>query len=100
MGPVVLDKFVKFCGPSLNRSPRNSTRSRRRRYFRQFFRYNFRPEVDDNVLSGVAVDNVGMDVPVKCGDSRSNGFCDIRGADFVSNERTRRRLSQNVKVVL
>ena len=36
----------------------------------------------------MAVDNVGMDVPIKFGDSRSNGFQDIRGADFVSNERT------------
>ena len=31
---------------------------------------------------------MGMDVPVQFGDSRSNGFRDIRGADFVSNERT------------
>ena len=29
-----------------------------------------------------------MDVHVKFGDSRSNGFQDSRGADFVSNERT------------
>ena len=36
----------------------------------------------------MAVDNVGMDVPIKFGDSRSNDFRDIRGADFVSNERT------------
>ena len=31
---------------------------------------------------------MGMDVPVQFGDSRSNGFRDIRGADFVSNKRT------------
>ena len=36
----------------------------------------------------MAVDNVGMDVPIKLGDSRSNGFRDIRGSDFVWNERT------------
>ena len=36
----------------------------------------------------MAVDNVDMDVPRKVGDSSSNGFQDIRGADFVSNERT------------
>ena len=39
----------------------------------------------------MAVDNVGMDVPIKFGDSSSNGFRgfrDIRRADFVSNERT------------
>ena len=35
----------------------------------------------------MAVDNVGWDVPVNFGDSRSNGFRDIREADFVSNER-------------
>ena len=36
----------------------------------------------------MVVDNVGVDVAIKCDDSRSNGFRDIRGADFVSNERT------------
>ena len=36
----------------------------------------------------LVVDNVGMDLPIKFGDSRSTGFLDIRGADFVSNERT------------
>ena len=33
-----------------------------------------------------AVDNVGMDGPIKFGDSRSNGSRDIRGA-VLSNER-------------
>ena len=64
----------------------NSTRNRRRQYFRQFCCYNFRPEVDNDVISGVVVDNAGMDVHVKFGYSRSNGSRDIRGADFVSNE--------------
>ena len=37
--------------------------------------YNFRPEVDDNdVISGVAVDYVGVNVHVQFGDSRSNGW--------------------------
>ena len=36
----------------------------------------------------MAVDNVSMNVPIKIADSRSNGFRDIRGLDFVSNERT------------
>ena len=45
-----------------------------------------RPEIDNGVnISGLAV---GMDVPTKFSDSRSNGFRDIGGADFVSNERT------------
>ena len=52
------------------------------------FPYNFRPEVDNDVISDTAVDNVSVDVPIKFGDSRSNGFRDIRGADFVLNERT------------
>ena len=47
-----------------------------------------RLEIDNDVISGVAVDNVGVDVHIKFGDSRSNGFRDIRGADFVSNKRT------------
>ena len=37
-------------------------------------------------MSGVAVDNVGMDVCVKFDLSRSNGFPDIQGAEFVWNE--------------
>ena len=56
--------------------------------FDSFFRYNFRPEVDNDVISGLAIDYVGMGVQVEFGDSRSNGPRDIRGADFVSNERT------------
>ena len=42
----------------------------------------------------MAVDNVGVDVPIKCGDSRSNRFRDIRGADFVTNKRTNTSLSK------
>ena len=55
------------------------------------FPYNFRTEVDIDVISGMAVDNVGMYVHVEFGDSRSNGFRDIRGAHFVSDERTNQR---------
>ena len=50
------------------------------------FHYNFRPEIDNDVISGVAVDYIGMDVRVKFGDSRSKGSWAIRGADFASNE--------------
>ena len=50
-----------------------------------------RPEVVNDVISGVGVDNIGTDVRMKFGDSRSNGFRDIRGANFVSNERTNER---------
>ena len=41
------------------------------------FPYNFRPEMANDVMSGVVVDNVGMDVCATFGDSRSNGFRDI-----------------------
>ena len=34
------------------------------------------------------LDSVSIDVPIKFGDSMSNGFRDIRGADFVSIERS------------
>ena len=40
---------------------------------------------NNDVISGMAADNVGMDASIKFGDSRSNGFRDIRG-DFVSNK--------------
>ena len=92
VGPVVLNKCLKFHDPSLNRSRKNSTRSLRRQYLRQFPPYNFRPEVANDVISSAAVDNVSIDVPIKFGDCRSSGFRDIRGGDFVSNERTWRRL--------
>ena len=36
----------------------------------------------------MAVHYVGVDVRVKFDDPRSNGSRDIRGADFVSDERT------------
>ena len=38
------------------------------------FSYNFRPEVAGDVISGVVIENVGVDVIVKFGYSRSNGF--------------------------
>ena len=40
------------------------------------------------MISDVSVDYVGVDVRVKFGDSRSNGSRDVRGNDFMSNERT------------
>ena len=36
----------------------------------------------------MVVENVDMDVPIKFGDSWSDGFRDIRGADFVLSKRT------------
>ena len=46
--------------------------------FSTVFPYDRRPEVDNGVISDMAVDNVGIDVPIKFGDSRSNGFQYIR----------------------
>ena len=40
------------------------------------------------MISGEAVANVGLDVTAKFGDSRSNSFRYMRGADLVSNGRT------------
>ena len=70
--PIVLDKCVKFRDPCLNCSW-------------EVFLYDFRPEIDNDIKYSVAVDYVGMDCREK--NSRSNGSRDIRGADFMSNER-------------
>ena len=56
------------------------------------FRYNFRPEVDNDVMSGGSVDNVGVDVRVKFGDSRSNGFRDTNEQDEASPNNVKLRL--------
>ena len=73
MGPIVLDKCVRFRGHSINSSQEIPPEAVRIGIFDSFFRYYFRPEVDNDVISGVAADNVGMDVWVKFGDSRSKG---------------------------
>ena len=59
-----------------------------------FFCYNFRVELDNDVVSGVAVDNIGMDVRAKFGDCGANGFRDIRGDDFVSSVSSERTNEQ------
>ena len=73
---------------------RNSTQSCRRQYFHHLFRSNFRPEVDNDVISGAAADYVLFYVRVKFADSRSSGVRDIRGADFMSNNEHDRSLSK------
>ena len=61
----------------------------RRGIFHSFFHHNFQPEVDNDIISGVAVDYVDVDVHEKFVDSAgSNDSRDIQGAVFVSNERT------------
>ena len=44
---------------------------------KQLLSDNFRPEVVNDVISGVDVEEVGMNVRVKFGDSRSNSSGDI-----------------------
>ena len=46
--------------------------------FSTVFRCGFRPEVVGDVIFGANVGQVGMDVPVKFGDSISNGSRDIQ----------------------
>ena len=52
---------------------------------------NFRPEAVSDVISGVDVEQGGMNVHVKFGDSRSNCSRDIRLPHFVTNDASRRR---------
>ena len=68
MGPVVLDKHVKFHDPGLNRSREIPPEALGCGIF-YCFPFNFRAEVDNDVVSGRAVENVGMDVPKEFGDS-------------------------------
>ena len=68
---------VKFRDPYLNRSREIPPEAVGGGIFDSCFRYKFRPEVDNDVLSGVAVDYIVMDVHLKCVDSRSNGSRDI-----------------------
>ena len=87
MEPLVLDKRVKFDDHSLNCSREIPPEAVDGAFF-IVSPYNFRTEVCSDVISSVNVDNVGMDVPIKFGHSRSNGFRDIREAHFASDERT------------
>ena len=66
----------------MNRSRETSPEAVGGGIFDPFCPCNFWQEVENDIISGMAVDNV------KFSDSRSNGFQDIRGADFMSNERT------------
>ena len=87
-GADCLNEYVKFRDSCLNYSREIPPIPVKGGIFDSFFHYNFRPEVGNDVISGVTVYYVGVDVRVKFGDSRSNVYRDIRWADFVSNERT------------
>ena len=73
----------------ITRSPPNGGEAKRRAtkirpkavcgvIFRRLFHCSFRPEVVGDVISGADVGQVGMNVPVKFGDSSSNGSRDIQ----------------------
>ena len=51
--------------------------------FDSSFRDNFRPEVDSDVISGVAIKQLGVNIRVEFGDSKPNRSRDIRVAGFV-----------------
>ena len=74
MRPIVLDKCIKFCDPSLNETKFHPKPSEA---VFATVRCDFQPEVDIDVISNVAADYVGMDVCVKFCDSRSIGSQDI-----------------------
>ena len=93
MRPIVLDKCVKFRDHSFNRS-REIPPKPSEVVFSTVFRYTFRSEVDSDVISGMTLDYVVVDVRVKFGYSMSNSSRDIRGADFVMKERDRSLLHQ------
>ena len=82
-------KCTKFRDPCLNHPWEIPAEAFIGGIFDSFFRYNSWVEVDNDVISGVCVEYVDMDIRVKFCDSRSNGSQDIRGADFVSNEPTK-----------
>ena len=89
--PVILDKCVKCHNPSWKCYQEILPEAVVGGGISDSFPYNFRLKEDNDFISGTAVDSEGTDVCVKFGDSRSDVFRDIRGADFVSNERTERK---------
>ena len=50
------------------------------------FHNNFQPEVVSDIISSVAVEQVGMDACIKFSDPRSNRSRDIRVAHFVVDD--------------
>ena len=73
MGPVIPDNHVKFGDPRANHSREIPPEAVRGDIFDHFFRCSFRQEVVSDVVSGANAGQVSVDVPVKLGDSSSNG---------------------------
>ena len=87
--PIVLDKVLKFVIFTRTVLGKFHQKLSEAVISTVLFRYNFRPEVDNYVVSGVAVDYDDVDVRLQFGDSRSNGSRDIRGHfSCRMNERT------------
>ena len=82
MESVIPDNRAKFSDLRINLFREIPPETVRSGIF-SFFRCSFRPEVVRDVISGPNVGWVGMDVPVKFGDSRSNRSRDIRLSHFV-----------------
>ena len=69
-GPTVPDRWVKFRDPRLNHSGEIRPKAVGCCIFSRFSNfYKCRPEVAGDVISGVALEHVGMDVHAKCGES-------------------------------
>ena len=85
VGPVIPDNRVKFGDLRTNLSREIPPEAVRGGIF-YVFGCSFRPEVVHDIISGANVGRVGMDVPVKFGDSRSNRSRDIRLPYFAMNK--------------
>ena len=91
---IVPDKYVKFrgpCDPRLNRSGAIRPKAVGSGIFDSLSRDNCRRKVASDIISGVAIEEVGRDVRVKSSDSRSNCSRDVRVAQFLIDDDARRR---------
>ena len=75
--PLVPDNHVKFVDLHLQTVLEKFHLKASEAAFRRFLHSSFQPEVDNNDMSGANVVRVGVDVPVKLGDSSSNDSRDI-----------------------
>ena len=71
---IAAEKCVKFSHPRLNDSGEILPETIGIGNFDSFFRYKFRSEVDNDVISVAAGDYIDPDVRIKFGGSRLNSF--------------------------
>ena len=88
MGLTVPDKCVKFRDPHLNRSGEIQMKAVGCDIFGRFSNFDkSRPEVAGDVISDVAVEQVGVDVRVKfCDSNRSRDIRVSRVTQFVMDD--------------